>query len=393
MEVPQDRPLEVAYFFSPTCRECLKTKPVIDSIKQKWGTRIRLRRFDVQTNKGLETLLGYEDRHPGTEGAPPKVYLAGRALQGFEAIQDTLDSAIRAALDTQNADEEPPSQQSPDPDGRSEDQGTSPSRSQSKPGEKHEPQPDPDGQETSFIQRKFQSFSIGTIAVAGLIDGVNPCAFATIVFLITMLTKIGSRRRQVVLAGLSFTAAVFVTYFLLGIGLLNLVKNTVLRWGLDVVLIVAIACLTFLLAIWSLRDGIKMRTTGKIPEHSLGLPKSVSKRIHTIMRENLSTRRLILGTLFVGFLVSLLESVCTGQVYVPTIMLVLKTPGGRLAAMGYLLLYNFMFILPLIVVMLAVYLGVASDRLRQIARSNLATMKFVLAGLFLLLGGLLLATL
>ena len=56
---------------------------------------------------------------------------------------------------------------------------------------------------------------------AGLLDGLNPCAFATIVFMVNLLLLLGHSRRRILEVGLTYSAAVFVTYLLIGLGLFN----------------------------------------------------------------------------------------------------------------------------------------------------------------------------
>ena len=111
-----------------------------------------------------------------------------------------------------------------------------------------------------------------------------------------------------------------------------------------------------------------------------------------MIRTGLTTRGLVIGSLSVGFLVSILESLCTGQVYLPTIVFMTRAPGMQAAAVGYLLLYNVMFILPLVAVLAMAGFGVRSDTLGNMLRKRLALAKFGMAGLFVGLGVLLLAT-
>lgn len=121
----------------------------------------------------------------------------------------------------------------------------------------------------------------------------------------------------------------------------------------------------------------------------LMLSKAIHRRIHSVMRANISSRSLIVAALVIGFLVSVLESICTGQVYLPTIVFVLRDATLRMHALGYLVLYNLMFILPLAVIFLLVYFGVKSTALTKFAQKNLATTKLLLTILFLGLGVLL----
>ena len=71
-----------------------------------------------------------------------------------------------------------------------------------------------------------------SLVLAGLVDGINPCAFATIIFLLSYLQVTRRRPVEIAQVGLSFIIGVFITYFLLGLGLVEMVLKvqSVLRW-------------------------------------------------------------------------------------------------------------------------------------------------------------------
>ncbi|MHC4986023.1 MAG: hypothetical protein ACYTFO_07700 [Planctomycetota bacterium] len=221
---------------------------------------------------------------------------------------------------------------------------------------------------------------------------MNPCAFTTIVFLLSMLAFLGKGRRELAIVGVSFTAAIFVTYLLLGIGLLAAIKTFAVTRGISLVLTYVVAALTFVLAGWCFVDAFRFARSGQVPKGALGMPAAVKQRVHKVIRTGLKTPSLILGSLGVGFLVAILESICTGQVYLPTILFVFRTTDRRLEALGYLTLYNVMFILPLVVLVALSYWGVGSQRLGAVMRKRLGTVKVLLGVLFVALGVLLLAT-
>jgi cytochrome c biogenesis protein CcdA len=85
-------------------------------------------------------------------------------------------------------------------------------------------------------------------------------------------------------------------------------------------------------------------------------------------------------------LVSLLEAVCTGQVYLPTISFVLKSTTLKLEALGYLLLYNFMFIAPLVVIFVLALLGTSSQQFSGFLKKHLGLIKILMVILFFGLG-------
>ena len=116
--------------------------------------------------------------------------------------------------------------------------------------------------------------------------------------------------------------------------------------------------------------------------HGGKLPDSLRKRIRLTMTRRTREGLTIAGAVSLGTLVALLEFPCTGQVYGPIIWHIAREPAG---ALGWLLLYNLFFILPLVVVFLCILFGLRSGQLTAFFQRHLATVKFALAGLFLLL--------
>lgn len=129
--------------------------------------------------------------------------------------------------------------------------------------------------------------------------------------------------------------------------------------GISTTVAYGVACLTLALAAWSFVDFVRCRRSGDVKTMTLGLRASVKQRIHKVIRVGLSTRGLALGSAAVGVLVALLESVGTGQVYLPVIMFIVRAPGLRADAIAYPLLYNVMFIAPLVAILVIAYLAAA----------------------------------
>jgi len=224
------------------------------------------------------------------------------------------------------------------------------------------------------VVERFRSFGLLTVLGAGLIDGLNPCAFATLVFFVSYMTLTGRRGRDVLFVGAAFASGVFLTYLLVGVGLLKVVQSlgffsTLGRW---VYLITALSCAG--LALLTLRDFFKARR-GQVSEMTLKLPASLRRRVHKIIREHAQVQTFV-GIAFVtGFVVSLIELACTGQVYLPTIMFVLSVPAMATQALLYLLLYCIAFILPLVVVFSLCTLGTTSQQLGLFITRHTAAIK------------------
>lgn len=235
------------------------------------------------------------------------------------------------------------------------------------------------------LGKRLEKFTFLGVFLAGLVDGVNPCAIATMIFLISFLATQKRKRREVLIIGLSFTAAVFVTYLLLGIGALRALTalnqylwiSEVIKWS-AVLLAGGVALFSFI-------DAFTYSKTGKTDAITIQLPKALKLRIHKVISGKLSGTQLISGAIVTGFLVTLLEAVCTGQVYLPTIVLMTKSTGFQLKGWLYLIFYNFLFVLPLLIVMILAYYGLKWNELAKTTQKHLTLLKIlvgiVLAGL------------
>jgi len=212
------------------------------------------------------------------------------------------------------------------------------------------------------ILERFRSFGLLTVVGAGLLDGVNPCAFATMIFLISYLSVRKREGAELLATGAAFTSGVFLTYLGVGFGFLRFLSSLsflaiIGKWVYGVTLLLCLA-----LAWGSFFDYRKAKE-GRLSDMSLKLPDRLRGWIRTLIREGSSARRFVLSSFAMGFAVSIVELACTGQVYLPTIIFVLGVPEWRAQASVALVLYNIMFILPLIGVFLLVYFGTTSRQL------------------------------
>jgi hypothetical protein len=235
------------------------------------------------------------------------------------------------------------------------------------------------------IIQRFKSFSVLAVLGAGLLDGVNPCAFTTIIFFVSYLAVMGRRGRDILFVGASFTAAVFATYLLVGIGVLGFVHSLDFIRSLSRFVYLATGLFCLVLAGLSLFDLYRIRQ-GRIQDIALKLPERLQQRVHKAIRQGRNIRNYVWAAFVTGFAVSLLELACTGQVYLPTIIFVSGVPDLRVNAYAYLVLYNLMFILPLVVIFVLVFYGTTSKQLTGFFTRNAAVVKLLTAMLFAALG-------
>lgn len=221
-----------------------------------------------------------------------------------------------------------------------------------------------------------------TVVLAGLVEGLNPCAFATLVFFVSYLTISGRQGKEVLSVGAAFTLGVFLAYMLVGIGfyraldLLGDLLTTLGRWlyGLTAALCLVLAAVSFF-------DYLKARR-GEIGDMALNLPHRLRMRINATIRRTRKSQAFVATAFVTGVVVSFLELACTGQVYLPTIIFVMSVPEFQSQATLFLLL----FIAPLVVVFVLAYYGTGAKQLSNFLQRRASTVKLGMAFLFLGLG-------
>jgi cytochrome c biogenesis protein CcdA len=239
--------------------------------------------------------------------------------------------------------------------------------------------------EKSIVDR-FRSLGVLAVVLAGLVDGLNPCAFATLIFFVSYLTLSGRKGRDVISVGAAFTLGVFLAYMLVGIGFyraldaLGDVLTTLGRW-----LYALTAAFCIVLAVVSFSDYLKARR-GEIGDMTLNLPHRLRMQINATIRKSRKSRAFVAAAFVTGIIVSFLELACTGQVYLPTIIFVMSVPELKAQATFFLLLYNLLFVLPLVVVFVLAYYGTGAKQFSRFLQQRASTVKLGMSVLFLALG-------
>ncbi len=221
------------------------------------------------------------------------------------------------------------------------------------------------------------------VIVPGLADGINPCAFATIVFLVSYLSFMERKGRDILLVGLAFTVAVFLSYLSFGLvlrevfaGLIGLI-GPVLRPILNAIM----AALCLVLALFSLSDFFRARK-GRVTDMTLRLPDRLRRWINATIRVGVRSEALVAASFASGVVVSFIELACTGQVYVPIIQ-GLSNPIYQARSTLDLVVYCIAFIIPLVVVFIVSFLGTTSQQLGLVLRRFTPVVKLITAVLFL----------
>ncbi len=236
------------------------------------------------------------------------------------------------------------------------------------------------------IKEYFEKFGIFVILFAGLIDGVNPCAFAVLIFFITFLLTTGRKREDILKAGSFFTLGVFIAYFVSGVGIFRVIQKYSIVGIFSKILYLVTATIVLIFAILSYLDYLKIKS-GKGEEITLQLPGFFKKTARDIIKKNLSTSFISLSAFLVAFPISIIEFLCTGQTYLPTIVYIIGVPELKIKGIFYLIIYNFMFVVPLIFIFLGVYFGISQRALGKFMRENVGKIKLIMSIIFFILSG------
>jgi hypothetical protein len=364
------RPLRVLVFYAAGCRSCMVIeRDILPEIEKRYEDKIIIERYDIGVARNYEQMTRLE-RLYGVEagGYVPEVIVSRYVLIGEKNIKVRLDKIIEKALSE-------PAQKPLNLDAA-----------------KYQ---EPAG---SLILSRFESFSPYTLSIAGFLDGINPCAFTTIVFFISFLAFAGYRKKEMFFAGLFFVLAVFTAYFMIGLGIFRFLRALEGFNYLAIVIDILIGALAFLLGIISLVDYLRFKKTKDVKTAILQLPLSIKNRIHSVIgadfrQDHGSQKKALLKVIWIaltsGFMVSVLESICTGQVYLPTIAYVLRMPGKNIPALFHLLFYNIAFIAPLIAVFLLGLFGATSNNFSRFMQRHFGLVKLSTAILFFALGSIL----
>jgi len=225
------------------------------------------------------------------------------------------------------------------------------------------------------------------VALAGIADGFNPCSFAGLLVFASLTTaaferdalachprelqSAPARRLRVIRNGSVYIVALFLTYMALGVGLLSFMNF--LSQGHWVGK--AAALISIVMGVWVLRDAIFPESRWK-----LEMPRMFRPRVHKAFQATLLPA--VFGA---GVLVGLCTVPCTGGVYLGVLGL-LTAQASAAEGLGLLILYNAMFVLPLVVVLVLV---TSRPTYRTVARWHLRTkdiVRLVLGGVMIALG-------
>jgi len=214
------------------------------------------------------------------------------------------------------------------------------------------------------------------VGVAALIDSINPCAFSILLLTIAFLLSIGKLRSSVLTIGSAYILGIFVVYFMIGLGLLQ----TLHIFDTPHFMAKVGASLLVLLGLINVANEVFPAFPVK-----LHIPHAAHRRIAVLME-----RASVPTAVMLGALVGVCEFPCTGGPYLMVVGL-LHDQATYYAGVSYLVLYNLIFILPLVLILLVASDGSLLAKVQAWQQSEKKVMRWGGGVAMIALGGIIFA--
>lgn len=199
------------------------------------------------------------------------------------------------------------------------------------------------------------------VIVTALVDSINPCAIGVLILLLSTLMGLANDRKRMLWVGILYIVVVYITYFVAGLGLLTVIQK------LDIAQFVGLLVggLVVILGLVEMKDFFF---------YGKGFTLEISPRNSAKIQEMVK-KTSVPGVIVLGFFVAAVELPCTGGPYLAITALLSKN--FDLRAIYYLLIYNFIFVLPLIVILVMAFFGTSIKSLQSWKQKNKKWMRLI----------------
>jgi cytochrome c biogenesis protein CcdA len=191
----------------------------------------------------------------------------------------------------------------------------------------------------------MEKMTIPGILLAGLLDGINPCAISILMVFYSFL-MITENKRKIVLMSSMFISGIFLANFTFGLGFKAfynvLAGNYIvmyLLYGMAILMCITAIVLNTIDIINHKKEIVKNQ-----------LPDTIKYKMVNLLRRNVFSKFAVVTSIVVGFVIGAVELACTGQIYFPTLTYMIQSTNYGPKSILLLVLYNIMFVLPLIII-------------------------------------------
>lgn len=346
-----DNKLSVIYFFSSTCSDCYEAKDALKRIELEYDF-VNIQKFDITDldNKSLLNVYCKEyDVSDDMIGMVPIIFVRNTFLYGSEEISEKLENIINMDenIDTIIVDNSSKNFQN------------------------------------EILM--YRSLNIIKIFLAALLNGLNPCSFSILLFLIMLL---GSNTNKLLKIGFGFCVGKILAYILMGsicFKFLKLISSIYIINTINILFLLIFLTLSFL----NFYDyyAVKSEKYGNVKAQ---LPIRLRKFNHNLLRQFVYTfensKWFIIGSIIIGGIVASSEFLCSGQIYLSTIVTIIQTNvASSLGALLYLIIYSIVCMIPLGCVIIVMHKGKNAFAVSEFFRIHLPKIKIIYAVLFFIM--------
>lgn len=328
---------DLYYFYAKGCPSCAKMNLFLEQLKQKYPS-LNIKKYEINFNQKNRELFQHISNSYNTKiKGVPTIFIGKKVFVGFNnQITKSIEKEIQRCL-------------------KQECKITYTTK-----------------------KNKLKTITIPAVISAAFVDSINPCAFAILIILLSTILTTSSRKRAL-FAGLALTSSIFISYFLMGLGLYSAIQTLTFTH----IFYIIIGVLAILIGLFNLKDYFWY---GKW--FIMEIPYSWRPKLKMLIKNITS----IPGAFLIGFIISLFLLPCTSGPYIIILGLLTNLKTRNLAIL-LLLLYNLIFILPMLIITLIIYLGLTTtERAEQFRIRRLRTLHLIAGIIMLLLGLIILIT-
>lgn len=324
------------YYWGDGCPHCAKVAQLINSLNKKYpNLKVIKKEIWNNQNNAKEFAHTLENLNvPNNQRGVPFVKIENDYLIGDQPIINNLDSLIEKYL-------------------------------------YKTPQQKNNADVVNVSNRKFSFLAITGAALA---DSINPCAIAVLIILLSFLMLLNEKKRALK-SGISFIAGVYITYFILGMGLLYVLK---LIPSISKFIYIIVGIIAIIIGLSNIKDYFWYGGGGFVTE--------IPRRWRPLMQKILKGATSPIVAFLTGMIITSFELPCTGGPYFFTIGLLTKNISWSkiILILSY---YNFIFILPLIIILFLIYIGYSNIKnISGWRQKNIKVMHLIAGVIMLALG-------
>ncbi len=308
----------VEYFYIPGCSKCEKATPVVENVISSYGGMVNFLKYNAN-EEGRELAIKYQ-----IPGVPSVIINRDKerliSYENYGGDIAKLTTLLKEAIDKASAP-------------------------------------------AANISAGKIVLSVPSVLVVGFLAGFNPCLLAILAFIASVTLATTGKRRNVLLIVLMFSLGIFVTYLIVGIGILRVLEQSP---SLQDTIRSFLVAIIGILGLWHVYDAYHLR---KNTESSFYTPKAFIR-----LTESVTKKVSLPASFFIGALFSLIKAPCVGAVYFVILDMVRKGEGAGLL---YLAAYNLGVVLPVLVLGAAIAFGLNPEKVERFRKERRAAMRLV----------------